>query len=453
MPVISLLSLGLPSLALVASPFALVILAALVLSVVLAITNAVAHHTPRELAVLLVQVPLLAAVGLAFGTPLDTLPFGVHWDGVAEVVHGALALALPTLLWTWLTSLAAYKDNVFLALLKLVMGPAQRASDDAFEHFGILRLGYIVYYLAAPIAVGVLLLSERIVSYHVNLLGLYFVLICLDALLVGVVGPQSFRLRLGAAPLLLVLTVAGAAQIFAPLTSGNPNLDYTIWLKAGLAATVYAFFAALVGRVRDLLGEATAWYHLGLLWRNIKARWQGAPPPGDVARRVMAGFSQLTAATFFAALLVYDLLFDVVSRLPGVVPIIGVSFAAIVSVGVGALARKLIEGAPGLRKDAVMRDTVFDSVFAMLGIAPALLFVLFIGSSLLGLAPASTPGDTSDSSFFWVPPVYGSPPVIALNSTQFWYLTSAHVTSILLVLLTLGQLRYLVTVLWARYVN
>jgi hypothetical protein len=113
----------------------------------------------------------------------------------------------------------------------------------------------------------------------------------------------------------------------------------------------------------------------------------------------------------------------------------------------------MTESACSLRKDAVMRDTVFDSVFAMLGIAPALLFVLFIGSSLLGLAPASTPGDTSDSSFFWVPPVYGSPPVIALNSTQFWYLRSAHVTSILLVLLTLGQLRYLVTVLWARYVN
>lgn len=459
MPILVQAPFGLPPLSIVGFPFYPLAVAALALSAVLDIAKAIAHHAGRELAALLIQIPLIAAVGLAFGTPLDTLPpvvaarepVGADWSGVALFLHGVAALALPTLLWTWLTSVSASSGNALLGLLKQLRGPAPHAAEDKFTQFGGLRLAYALFYLVATCAVGELLVSQPIGAYYMNLLGLYFVLICLDNMVAGLVGPSHFGLRLGAAVVLLLITIAGTTSLLRPITSANPGLSYIVWLKAGLAATVYALFAALVGRVQERLKYATAWWHLDLIWRNIKARWRREPAPGDVAHQVMAGFSKVTAALFFGGLLLYDLLFDHVSRLPGVIPLLGLTFAAIVSGGVALLSRRLIDRTSALRNDPVLKDAVFDSVHAMLGFVPALLLVLSAASGLLGLSPAGASGDTSDATLDWIPQPPNVAVVGSLTDGQFWYVTAAHVISILLVLLTLGQLRFLLTLLWARY--
>jgi hypothetical protein len=202
-----------------------------------------------QLSALVLQVPALYAVWLAYGQG-----------------QSLAALALPPLVWSWLLPLPGIGPNIPLRLVLSLLGPYSPVEQVTNNTVG-KRLRHTIFDCSVLVSLGTVGLTHALPTPYAGIVVIFGMCIAAEGIVANFLGEQGYLGGLVIAPALLIVGVVGASNLFVGFTH-NPALDGVVWIQATTACASYSFVQFFVVRternLQDYLRQRSFWRMLGV---------------------------------------------------------------------------------------------------------------------------------------------------------------------------------------------
>jgi hypothetical protein len=357
------------------------------------------------------------------------------------------------------------------------------------------RWAGVLYFGLWSAALLLILFAHPVQSQLVALCTLFLAIIWID----GLAGNNRWRFLI-TVPVVLAAGALGAANVFAPLTHGA-GLTFRVWIEATVAGAIFLFVAPLVDWAQSAIMTNVAHREaqvraerdsVAKIDQNVKQQlehrgvfqWLGDKLSGaedvtkaelaqlhaqeraheqqlarlkSLAERLNQELDHYTAALFFGIVLAYYVLVHFAANLPDPVPLLrpiaGATLITIVGIVLNqaisrsvATARKL--GAETGEND-VFRHAAFDPARTVVAVfLNAILIIYGLGGNLGIVITQGACSDLSNTSciLFDLPNgashTGGIAPLALLTNGSFWIVAARIAAGIALVVLALGQWRF-----------
>lgn len=411
------------------------------------------------------------------------------WSVGSDLVACALIVAA--------IELVGWPANLVVVLEVLISGVvfAELAIIIAKISRGGAARWLTVFYFGLWCAALVVVLFGHVAQSSLIVLGtLFLAIICLD----GMAGNAPWRL-LVTVPLVLAVGVLGAANVFAPFT-GARGVSFNVWLEAAGAGAVFMFVAPLIDwsqaqlkirlsaeqervhkeqqaardlkRARDqrkffqwladqLTGkEAETAAQLAQMQAQGRADEERLARLAPLVRRLVTDLDGITAALFFGLLIGYYVLIHFAAALPNPIPLLrpiaGATLITVVGIVLNqAITRSVVSGRSlGAGASETFRTAAtFNPLRRVVSIFLNLILAIYAVGGNLGVV--ATKGDCSDptntaclliSSLNEAPRTVGIAPLVLLSNGAFWIEAGRVIAGVALVLLAIGQWRFVAIV-------
>lgn len=431
---------------------------------------------------LLALLPLVLVV--IWLLQLGRSPLGLRGIGIELAVCALLVVGLETLGWPG--DLVAIVEALISVVVFIALAIAGARLIHGATEQRWLRVPYFGLWGAVLMLV---LFAHAIQSPLVALCLLFLALVCLD----GMAGTGAWRF-LVTVPLALAIGILGAANLFAPYAPA-PSLSASVWLEAGGAGAVFLLVAALIDwtqqriarnltdEVKRVLAEKQAasdldrarkqrdfaqWLSDQLTGKEAESKAQLAQKTAQeqadeqhlarltrLARRLVTELDGITAAFFFTMLIAYYLLVFFAANLPDPVPLLrpiaGATLITVAGIVLNQLITRSVDKARAFKAapDDILRHPIFAPIRKVVAVFLFLVLTLYgLGGQLGSVITQGDCADPGNQSCVLIDQLNsmthtaGAAPLALLGNSSFWIAMGRIVLGVALVLLALGQLRY-----------